>query len=92
MEDSFIEKEEGQEINNIEHTALNIPSLISTNNQHTAFLDSGASWHYIQEDAPVRISKKQDPAISVGQARGDIMITKYNCDLNIPSLPINARK
>eukprot|EP00957_Ditylum_brightwellii_P118936 9070858-Ditylum_brightwellii.AAC.1 len=41
-------------------------SLIS-NNQNTAFLDSGASEHYIQEDAPVTRSNKQDPAILVGQ-------------------------
>eukprot|EP00957_Ditylum_brightwellii_P084254 6406128-Ditylum_brightwellii.AAC.1 len=50
-----------------EHIALNIPSLISNNNQHTAFIDSGASRHYIREDAPVTISKTQDPGISVGQ-------------------------
>eukprot|EP00957_Ditylum_brightwellii_P136351 10398964-Ditylum_brightwellii.AAC.1 len=53
--------------NSSENIALNIPSLISTNNQHTAFLDSGASGHYIQEDAPVKFSKKQDPAILVRQ-------------------------
>eukprot|EP00957_Ditylum_brightwellii_P045438 3444779-Ditylum_brightwellii.AAC.1 len=42
---------------------------LNSNNQNTAFLDSGASGHYIQEDAQVTRSNKQDPAISVGQPR-----------------------
>eukprot|EP00957_Ditylum_brightwellii_P000477 36499-Ditylum_brightwellii.AAC.2 len=54
--------------------------------------DSGASRHYIQEDAPITISQKQDPVISVGQPGGAVMTFKYNCVLNIHSLPNNARK
>ena len=65
---------------------------MNSTTQNTAFIDSGASGHYIHEDAPVTKSNRQDPAISVGQPGGDIMTSKYNCDININSLPINARK
>eukprot|EP00957_Ditylum_brightwellii_P191961 14613046-Ditylum_brightwellii.AAC.2 len=55
-------------------------------------MNSGANRHYIQEDAPVTISQKQDPAISVGQPRHAVMTSRYNCDLNIQNLPINVQK
>eukprot|EP00957_Ditylum_brightwellii_P036589 2772090-Ditylum_brightwellii.AAC.1 len=38
------------------------------------------------------MSKKQDPAISVGQPGGEIMTSRYNCDLNRHILPISAQK
>eukprot|EP00957_Ditylum_brightwellii_P031970 2423786-Ditylum_brightwellii.AAC.1 len=67
-------------------------SLSSTQNTNTAFIDSGASGHYICEDAPVQKSKHQEHAISAGQSGGDVMISKYNCDLQLQSLPENAQK